>query len=193
VPANLEALKAALAEIDHPNVQIYPYALSHKNAQVRFSAPPSAHKSGIGHILNEGEAGDENVFTVEGFTLDSLSLDPATLVFIDVEGAEVNVLQGAHAYIQAHRSVIMVEVIPRQLSRSGTSVEALHNLIVSLGYEAFSLERASLGKPTYDVVATDWICIPNEQREKSAEISRMLRLCAYLPCAFGLNPISHRH
>lgn len=192
VPSNLETLKAALADINHPNVQIYPYALSDKNAQVRFAAPPSAHKSGIGYILNDGEAGDANVFTVESVRLDSLSLDPAAMIFIDVEGAEVAVLRGAREYLQTNHPYLMVEVIPRQLNRAGVTVEDLHNLISSLGYEAYRVGRTGLENPAHEVVANDWVCIPRERQEKAAEISRMLRLCTYLPCAFGLNPISHK-
>ncbi len=192
VPANIENLKAALAQINHPNVQIHPYALSDKNAQVRFAAPPSAHKSGIGHILTENDSDEQDVFEVESLRLDSLDLEPAALIFIDVEGAEAEVLEGGRDFIHANQPVLMVEVIPRQLQRAGTSVEALHRIISSLGYEAFSLGRAGLGKPEYDVVATDWVCIPTTQRDQAAEIDKMLRLCAYLPCAFGLNPISRR-
>jgi hypothetical protein len=117
-------------------------------------------------------------------------------MFVDVEGAELEVLRGANAYIQANKPVMVVEVIPRQLARAGTSVDELHNLIVLLGYEAFSLQRAGLGEPDHAVVSGDWICIPNEQQEKAAAIHRaihrMLRRCALLPCALGLNPIARK-
>ncbi len=190
VPANLETLKAALVDVRFPNVQIYPVALSDQTAQVHFVAPPSTHKTGIGHILGDEDIDDREVFTVESVTLDSLGLSPSTLVIVDVEGVETAVLRGASAYLKANKPVMIVEVIQRQLVRAGSSVEALHDQIRALGYEAFSLERAGLGKPVYTVETTDWICIPNDQPEKRAAIHRMLQRCAWLPCGAGLNPIS---
>ncbi len=192
VPSNLETLKSALAEAHFQNIEIYPYALSDKNGQVTFVAPPSEHKTGIGHILGQEDAQADTTLTVETVTLDLLGLPPAAVVFIDTEGAEIEVLRGAERYIQANKPLLVVEISPRQLARAGATVETLHDLILEMGYEPFEIGRAGLKTITFDVITVDWVCVPHEEREKIAVIDRMLRLCAYLPCVFGMNPLARK-
>ncbi len=118
---NLEYLGLNAAHTTHRNVTILPVALSDREGDVRFAVPPG-HNSGIGHLVDAGEAsGDESV--VQTTTLDQLrrELGAPRLVVIDAEGHEGAILAAAGAFLKMHRPVLVLEVIGELLGRSGSS------------------------------------------------------------------------
>ena len=64
------------------------------------------------------------------------------LIKIDVEGAEVRVLQGACEIMRRYRPVVFLSVHPDRIEAMGSSVEELGALIESLGYRAFEIAGA---------------------------------------------------
>ncbi|HEX2015850.1 MAG TPA: FkbM family methyltransferase [Solirubrobacteraceae bacterium] len=65
-----------------------------------------------------------------------VSLDPSEISFIkiDVEGAELSVLQGMSATLRASRAAVMVEVSGPRLRTQGASPRAVVDLMAALGY-----------------------------------------------------------
>jgi FkbM family methyltransferase len=59
------------------------------------------------------------------------------IVKIDVEGAEIGVLEGAREVLQRHRPTIFLSVHPRQIAELGHTVDELAALIEALGYRCF--------------------------------------------------------
>ena len=57
------------------------------------------------------------------------------VVKIDVEGAEIGVLRGARKTLARHRPLIFLSVHPRDIELMGENIEALSELIGSLGYD----------------------------------------------------------
>lgn len=78
--------------------------------------------------------------TVGVTTLDLLAtaqgVQRLDLLKVDVEGAELQVLEGGRATIEAHRPVVFIEVIDAFLQRSGRSAVELFDWFVSRGYRA---------------------------------------------------------
>jgi FkbM family methyltransferase len=94
--------------------------------------------SSVGYLASEPTTGNLKVSTL---TLDTYAEDTAvdqlSLVKIDVEGAEVDVLIGAENVIRRFRPVLAIEYNSGTLRRNGTSVYALDELLESYGYDRF--------------------------------------------------------
>lgn len=64
------------------------------------------------------------------------------LLKIDVEGRELDVLEGARETLETHRPAVVIEVAPTNLSRFGTGPEQILGFFESLGYRG-----GRFGKP----------------------------------------------
>jgi FkbM family methyltransferase len=82
---------------------------------------------------------------IDGVTLDELVEDKRelrpSLVKIDVQGAEMLVLQGASGILKAAGPVLFIELHELGLSRFGTSVSAILDHVSEYGYAAYWLTR----------------------------------------------------
>jgi hypothetical protein len=78
--------------------------------------------------------------------LDRHPLSRLDAVKIDVEGAEVRVLRGARRTVERFRPVIVFEVCPMWLARSGTSVEELFSVVEEPGYTIHELPATGQGR-----------------------------------------------
>jgi len=207
LPDNLEALSRTLPLTENDNVVLLPLAVGASAGTVRFAAPPpTARSQGTGHVLgpDERERGvvtyherdvDWPMIEVEGVTLDSFAdrLGPARIVFIDAEGAEVGILDGAKAYIGNHRPVLVLEACADHLVRQGATVERLHATLVELGYQSFAIRRVGLEPltaPDAGVGAGNWLCVPESSAELARAAEGFLRRCALMPRIGRLNPLS---
>lgn len=59
------------------------------------------------------------------------------MIKIDVEGAEVKVLEGAYNTLKYSKSIIVFEVAPANLRAFGNSEEELFEKVLSLGFKFF--------------------------------------------------------
>lgn len=67
------------------------------------------------------------------------------MIKIDVEGFEVEVLDGLRDVIQRFRPFVVTEVAPHHLARCGSSVDGLFERFVELDYAGFAYREAQLG------------------------------------------------
>lgn len=72
------------------------------------------------------------------------------LIKIDVEGAEVGVLQGISNLIDKHKPLIIAEYVPKHLSRFGNSFEDILSIAQQHSYKVFKLGLTKVNNK-YDV------------------------------------------
>jgi FkbM family methyltransferase len=123
-PRNLAYLREHLALNRVANVQVLGLAVSDKNGSSNFETEETGF---MGHLAGEGD------ITVPTATLDSLVDDGAVLppdyVKMDIEGAELMALRGAHQTFQRFRPVLF-------LATHGREVEAECRRLLELwGYD----------------------------------------------------------
>jgi hypothetical protein len=75
--------------------------------------------------------------SVPALRLDALGLERIDLIKIDVEGMELDVLEGARASIERHHPILTVETIK-------TDFDRLAKLLAELDYQVFQLDRINI-------------------------------------------------
>jgi FkbM family methyltransferase len=84
--------------------------------------------------------GEPEYITVKVSTLDAeIGERTPHLIKIDVEGAELAVLEGAHGVLSQTKPLIIFEHVASAAALYGSSSGALFDLLVALGYETFSV------------------------------------------------------
>jgi FkbM family methyltransferase len=144
LPRNVEAIEHNRKLNALGNLKIFGKALSNENAvlELLVSKDPTGSK-----LASTGVAPDtEGVIQVETVALDDFlgpeGLSPPTVVKIDVEGAELDVIAGMKEILTRYRPVIICEMHGRNAEYA--------RLITELGYRVATLE----GDP--DVAGAHW-------------------------------------
>lgn len=127
---------------------VHPYrsAVGNKAGTVPFVPPSLVRTSneairgnGIGHLSEMEVFG---TIAVESVTLDMHTIDSditrLDFMKIDVEGAEVMVLNGARDTIRRFRPRLAIEYNRRALRRFGSSIQELDSLLESFGYDRYT-------------------------------------------------------
>ncbi|MDB6020301.1 MAG: hypothetical protein JWQ04_158 [Pedosphaera sp.] len=195
LPANIRALQQVLILNGCHNVSVLPLALGSKPGRVKFVPPDKPGASGIGHLARNPAANAGGLIEVECATLDSLAttLGAARMIFIDAEGAETAVLDGAKNYLARHQPVIVLEASPKLLARAGSSLEELQRKLATHRYETFVISRFGL-RPVNEsqppaAHSDNWLCLPAHKRVVLPRVRRFLFACGLLPCIARLNPM----
>jgi FkbM family methyltransferase len=115
------------------NVIAFHLAVGQEHGATRVLLTDPYMRNNFGGLALDPEANGEGVEVV---AIDDLGLPKATLVKIDVEGMEADVLRGARNYIAEHQPAIYLEA-DRQEKKAD-----LMALIDDLGYNAFKHEPA---------------------------------------------------
>jgi len=89
------------------------------------------------------EQGEPVFIDVQVSTLDAeLRETPPTVIKIDVEGAELDVLAGGRTVLGSHRPLLIFEHVPATATAYGASPGAVWDLLSELGYAIFAATGA---------------------------------------------------
>lgn len=155
-PETTIRLKEHLSQNEIKNVTTFEFALGNTNHNV--SLLRTAHNSGGNRIVS----GSQGV-AIEVRRLDDVikeqNLKMPSLIKIDVEGYEMQVLQGAVETIRVSRPVIFSEVNDQLLRRNNSSARELIEFLQRAGYTVFraqdgvKIESANDTKSHFDLIA----------------------------------------
>lgn len=130
---------------ERKNVICYRCAVGNHSGSIEMALPVIDNEGGTGI----GIGGDR----AQMMTLDSLNLENVSLMKIDVENMELNVLQGARNTILANHPVLIIEVMGntyQPIENRSQKVEETLKYIQSLGYSLSYIEGSW----------SDWLAIP---------------------------------
>jgi len=128
-PALCELLRRNLAMNGLANASAWHAALGEREDTIDFPAPPLEAVTNFGGIGRDTT--DLPTAAVPLRRIDSLDLPPPTLIKIDVEGFEAEVLDGAAATLAQHRPTVFCE------AHGGPRTEATARRLLALGYRLF--------------------------------------------------------
>lgn len=133
-PGNVGIIRDNIALNDFSWVDLHPVALSDRDGEAELFR---SSVSGWHSLVAGLEHRDRDVVTVPVARLDSFEFDRIDMIKIDVEGAEVGVLEGARASIAHHRPVILLDTHPSL----GADIPKLQAFADDLGYDVLDSDR----------------------------------------------------
>lgn len=161
VPANAAAVRHNCALNDFANVRVLETAISDEDGTAELRL---AHYAGGAALATVAPPPDlKGIITVPVNTVDTLvaqkKVPPPTVVKIDVEGAEINVLRGMHETLRQIRPIVIYEIddeSPQLLAEKAALCEAF---LKRLGYQIRALEDAY---PDIDWLVSHYVATPME-------------------------------
>ena len=144
MPHLFERLEANVSLNFHENVIMNNKALSSEEGVLSLY-PANTNNSGNSSIIQRTDT-DTVPLKVDATTIDAYVtknyIEQIDLIKIDVEGAELYVLQGGIQTLQKYRPDVICEVFPELLYKAGSSVEQLRELFEGLGYQGYIITEA---------------------------------------------------
>jgi FkbM family methyltransferase len=141
------------------NLLVFCLALSNRDSTANFQVSKFSRAmnklEGVGG-WNESKVVVEELRSVPTMRIDTLlqSLSPPTVIKIDVEGAEMQVLEGGAATISKHRPIILIEGPKELWTQMGTFFRT-HDYIM---LDGASKHQIPLEDPVWDTIA-----VPSEK------------------------------
>jgi len=140
------------------NVTVHPIAVARTGGEVAFYSDAETHPNNSLYPTREGQA----VIRVPASTLDAWyeanGSPRIDFVKIDVEGAEIDVLEGARDMIAGNPQItLVVEFCPKNLVAAGRSPNELFDCVASLGLEAALLSES--GETKLDVAGAESVVL----------------------------------
>lgn len=149
------------------NVRLENLALSNEKSSLVFNLDNENNSGGI-FLTTEAES-KKNSQTVQAVKLDDYveqnNLDNISLIKMDVEGFEMNVLKGAAQTIERYKPVLFVEVNNTFLQRQNSSAKMLVEFLLSKGYQiSYDLSKTAVSlNDDFENKHFDIVCIPSER------------------------------
>lgn len=160
------------------NFNLIKCALSNENGQTSFFvAHGSLEESGLKkRIYTDPSKVTPKEITVELRKLDDFKTDLKGLSFvkIDIEGAEILMLEGSEDILNTYRPIVSVEYGYSSYSAYGNTADTLYDLSKKLGYSIYDiflnrLDSLSKWRGSVDFLCWDFIMVPFEREEEFIE------------------------
>jgi len=136
VPYLYEKAQTNIALNKFENIELVNMALSSKAETLSFN---ETNENNSGGTFLTRDDNSDYVRAVQAVRLDDFAeqnrLDNISLIKIDVEGFEMEVLRGAVEVLRKFKPILFVEVDDAFLLRQQSSVEAIFDLLTSHGYK----------------------------------------------------------
>ncbi|MEM6928622.1 MAG: FkbM family methyltransferase, partial [Myxococcota bacterium] len=136
------------------HVQTYEMALGATSGEVDLFTAEGSYRDGTWHEgLATTKPTDARATPVQASvprrTLDELrpSLRPVDVLKIDVEGAELDVIEGARQTLAEDRPYVIVEVQREQAAAGGNDQATILDVLSELGYRFFRIDRSRPLRP----------------------------------------------
>jgi len=144
---------------------------------------PTKNDSGSGHITNDTTKEKFQVINLDS----NHENNRISLICVDVEGYEYQVLRGAQKIIQTQSPYLIIEVNKNYLENRGNiKLTEIYNFIKSLNYECYYIKPLGLEKidiNNFKIYPNkNWLCIPNKSSNSYKKISNSIFFKAINPC-----------
>jgi len=125
----------------YPNIKLYPYGLSNTNKKGNLEVAVAEHL-GSTRVIPSSDG------NIELKTLDEHNFTDVDVLKVDVEGLEIDVLQGAQQTIRRCKPIIVIERCVFNSERFGLDKMASHNELDKQGYKRlFKITRDCIYGP----------------------------------------------
>ena len=147
----VKEILVSLENLKSRNVEIHNCALSNNNDYLEIHIPVDKHGNTISYIASLEPRGENTIKRkIEVKMLDDFNYQNVSLIKIDVEGHELEVLKGGYETINKYKPHLVIEIEQRHLAYD---MSKTFNYIKGIGYEIFFInnsELCSINKFSYD-------------------------------------------
>jgi FkbM family methyltransferase len=128
-----------------------PLALSDRTGpSVLYAMDGDADNQGLGSLLNSRPQLTQQI-EVQSSTLDAFvkaqKLERLDVIKIDIQGAEIRCLRGAHETLRRFNPILFLEISPADLKSGGWDSRDLCEVLEVYGYAIYRLKKGVAGKP----------------------------------------------
>ncbi|MFK7946489.1 MAG: FkbM family methyltransferase [Saprospiraceae bacterium] len=160
-PLNLNKLKKNIALNPFTNITIHDMAVGKENGRLCLEV---AEKNNLGTsrvVLDKSRKQDIQVITLDNF-IKGQNISEINVLKIDVEGFEMDVLQGAVEVIREHKPILFVELCDKHLRNYGSSALDMIEYLRSLKYYKIqdANTKKNINRINLDNCQLDIICFP---------------------------------
>ena len=115
-------------------VNLYNCGLGNEKKKVKFVSDLDVSK----HVSSDQNIIGENIITVDILTLNDLNISNPTLIKIDVEGFELEVLKGANKILEAKGLIAIIIELNGSGEKYGIKDIDVHNYLLEFGFQPVS-------------------------------------------------------
>ena len=139
-PRTFRILESVVGGLRLSNVEAFRLALADVDGTAQFADvldDDGLPDSGLAHLVETTTPGtvEVPVARLDSLCGTTLRVDRCSLLKIDTEGAELLVLRGASAFLEAHRPMILIELDTGMQARYDCSPKQTVAFLERLGYE----------------------------------------------------------
>ncbi len=165
------------------NIEVVSAAVGSKDGTVQFLQSGSEN-SGQGMVVKSADEGiTVRVVALNEFV--SAKRERVDLLFMDIQGSELEALRGSATMIASQRPVLLVEVEPESLKMAGGTAAELFELLRSLGYVWGYIGRLGIKQVRHadwdSLPPGNWLAVPKERQSLLASTRTAMRIAAILP------------
>lgn len=150
---HLSRFRDNIALNGYRNISVNALALSNEAGRVNLHVPLTNNTGMASFFPDEGDARQFSTHSVETMTLDAYvarqNIRRVDIIKMDVEGAELQILEGGLRTIKSHSPDILMEVNVDHISRAGSSLAYLIGFFDGIGYEISKIMHDGSTKPIY--------------------------------------------
>jgi FkbM family methyltransferase len=145
------------------NINLYPYALSDQESKMTFSVNEHHWNQGTFSLMqsDNGTTLQEIEVKIADEMVEIINLQKLTLIKIDVEGFEFNVLKGLSNTIEKFKPRIIFEYDENYWEKNHQSMQACYKFLSNYNYDLFKVNSAGcelINSPA-NIVSGNLFCI----------------------------------
>jgi len=143
-PKNFGYLSENIALNESNNIQSYQLALSNKIGTLKLFHSKIDHNAGAHSMVYNERVVSNDYVEIKAFKFDESEIQSQLikidLIKIDVEGVEMDVLEGMHNTIQKFKPILLIEISAEYQNMRGLSVKGFKEYLLNThGYNSYTI------------------------------------------------------
>ena len=179
-------------KIKKGKLNIFPFVIGNKNGLLKFNVSKNLSNSGIGHI-SYSKNDEDGAIDVKCRKLDFFidTFKKISLIHIDAEGSDLNVIMSGQKLIERDSPVITAELSKKLLDKYDQSILDFLKTLSNYNYKVYNITKLGIKsfKKDYLIKNKNVVCIPTKKLELLKKINKTMLQSGVFPMFKHLNPL----